>query len=133
MSTVTLISDPTITVGTGTNVVYTPQGPNAAGVNVLLALGDTSFTTRRQVLVRSKMPTPSKTSPGGYSHFRGYATLHFPMVASDGRLTINKAVIEVAYCPEATATDVLMMRKMAAQTLVTSAFTDFWTTGSVAL
>lgn len=133
MPTVAFKTGGTISVSGGTDLVLTPQGANAAGANSLLALGDSSFATRRDAVVKAKYPAVSKTSPGGYTHFRGHAVFHKPITCSDGLTTVAKVALEISYPPEASAAEVQELRDIAAQLAVSSALTSFWTTGSVAL
>lgn len=120
---------------------YSPSGGSATS---FVSLGQTSgqnklyiddgedLILRKTCLASSKAPVPNAASPNGYTQQRSTIIFHIPMLLANGEYTTNTVKIEVAFDPEADASERAYLRELIAHCGVDADFDGLFDDGSVA-
>lgn len=132
-----MLSNASVPIG----ATYAPSGGSATS---LVSLGHTSDSNklfiddgsdlilRKTVLATSKSPVPNSGAPNGYTQQRTTIVFHVPMLLANGNYTTNTVRIEVAFDPEADASERGFLRELIAHCGADADFDSLFDDGSVA-
>lgn len=120
---------------------YTPSGGSATsfaslgqsqGTNSLYIDDGSELILRKTCLATSKPPVPNSGAPNGYTQQRSTIVFHVPMLLDNGNYTTNTVKIEVAFDPEADASERSFLRELIAHCGVDADFDGLFDDGSTA-
>lgn len=120
---------------------YSPTGGSATsfvslgsteGTNKLYIDSGEDLILRRTCLATSKAPVVNSAAPNGYTQQRSTIVFHIPMLLDNGNYTTNTVKIEVAFDPEADASERSYLRELIAHCGVDADFDSLFDDGSVA-
>lgn len=131
LSNATLVAGATISVTGGTTQTFAPSGtPVPDGVEIV-DVNEADYRLRTRITNRAKMPSYNSVT-ATYSKGKRMVNIIKPKVLASGETVFPVVRIEYEDHPEMTAAECLELRKIAAQTLVDSDWTQFFDTGSKA-
>lgn len=117
------------TGGSATSFVSMGSNP---GANKLFIDDGADLILRKTVLATSKEPVPNASAPNGYTQQRTAIVFHVPMLLDNGKYTTNTVRIEVAFDPEADASERAYLRELIAHCGVDADFDNLFDDGSTA-
>lgn len=121
LSTAVLKTGATLSTTGGSDITWASSGIQN-GRNELYVAADTDLRTRREASCTVSVPKPKSDAPGGYTQARASVQFKYPKILANGNRTVNTVTITVAYDPETSAADVLVMQNVAAQALFDADF-----------
>lgn len=117
------------TGGSATSLVSLGQNE---GSNKLYIDDGSDLILRKTCLATSKAPVVNSGAPNGYTQQRSTIVFHVPMLLANGNYTTNTVKIEVAFDPEADASERAYLRELIAHCGVDADFDGLFDDGSVA-
>lgn len=120
---------------------YAPTGGSATsfaslgsseGQNKLYIDDGSDLILRKTCLATSKAPVVNSGAPNGYTQQRSTIVFHVPMLLANGNYTTNTVKIEIAFDPEADASERSYLRELVAHCGVDADFDGLFDDGSVA-
>lgn len=119
-----------LTVVGGTDMSLAPDGVSIPNGLHLSVPADADFRIRRNLTVKSKIP--SLSSLGVYSKDKKSVTYTAPKILASGQTVFNLIRIEREVHPESSAAEALELNMIGAQILSDSDFAAFYSGGSLA-
>lgn len=116
----------------GTALSFQSLGVQKDGSVVLYVAADTDLRTRRTIMAKVKPPTVNASAPNGYTQARAEVSFHKPKLLANGKVTVNKVNIQVAYDIETTPTEIQEILDVGGQMLTDADFVNVFKALSLA-
>lgn len=129
IATGSIDKDATLTPSGGTAQAFNSLGPRD-GKHVVHFDGNSIFD-RTSVEFSIREPKAKPDAPNGYTQARNSALLKMPLALDNGGKTVNTLGLNLSVDPETTAAEITTMLVYAAQLLVDSDLSAFWTNQSM--
>lgn len=119
----------TLSVSGGTDITFKLTGLEVKGGNAFVDAASTDVRTRKQIIARSN---PARVLPSGkWSKDKRELTVTIPKVLADGTQDFQSSRVDFNLLAESTAADLLELKTLTAQAVISALFADYWQTGAI--
>lgn len=129
LKNMSILASATISASGGSAFVFADDGVTVQNGVHLIVPGTADYRVRESATFKYK--PPSLTVDGAYTRDKKSVSFNVPLILASGKVVNNVIRVEREVHPELSSTEVIEINKKAAQLLVGSDTSLFWSAGSL--